>query len=158
MDSKIYVNEDAVLKYELNIDDLYERFKKQAVLVKSNRVYLVVSDFTTTEDSSSSDIIKHAVSYSDNAIAEVAIQLFDIIRYAFLKSRFGLGTYISTRIRHGIFEGELRSGLERLNLILNTENNSYVVTDYWRKEYSLDLKYNEILAKHYLNFQWKLIH
>lgn len=155
-DSKIYVNEDAVLKYELNIDDLYERFKKQAVLVKSNRVYLVVSDFTTTEDSSSSDIIKHAVSYSDNAIAEVAIQLFDIIRYAFLKSRFGLGTYISTRIRHGIFEGELRSGLERLNLILNTENNSYVVTDYWRKEYSLDLKYNEILAKYLSKFSMEV--
>lgn len=146
-DCKIYVNEDAVMKYELHIEDLYERFKKQAALVKSNRVYLVVSDYCTNADSSSSDIIKHAVSYSDNAIAEVAIQLFDIIRNAFLKSRFGLGTYISTRIRHGIFEGELRSGLEKLNLILNTANNNYISTDYWHKEYNLDLRSNASLVK-----------
>ena len=155
-DCKIYVNEDAIMKYELHIEDLYERFKKQAALVRSNRVYLVVSDYSTTEDSSSSDIIRHAVSYSDNAIAEVAIQLFDIIRHAFLKSRFGLGTYISTRIRHGIFEGELRSGLEKLNLILNTENNNYVRTDYWRKEYSLDIKCDDILMRYLSKFSMEI--
>jgi hypothetical protein len=106
-DSKIYVNEDAVMKYELNnIDDLYERFKKQATLINRNRVYLLVSEINVSSENSS-DIIQDAVSYSDDAIAEVALQLFDVIRHAFLKSRFGLGTYLSTRIRHGVFEGEM---------------------------------------------------
>lgn len=49
-------------------------------------------------------MINNVATYSDNVIAEAATQLFDVIRRAFLKSRFGLGTYLSTRIRHGVFE------------------------------------------------------
>lgn len=71
-------------------------------------------------------MINNVATYSDNVIAEAATQLFDVIRRAFLKSRFGLGTYLSTRIRHGVFEGELRSGLARLNLVYSTEGTTYI--------------------------------
>ena len=137
-DSKIYVNEDAVLKYELqDISDLYDRFKKQAALVRKDRVCLLV-DLNWNDPQSVGETISNAAHYSDNVASEAANQLFDVIRRAFLKSRFGLGTYLSTRIRHGVFEGELRTGLARLNLVYHTSGSSYVPSSYWKHEFSLD--------------------
>lgn len=136
-DSKIYVNEDAIMKYELShIDDLYDRFKKQAALVRSNRVFVLVNG-TEFSNNNATDLIDDIATYSSNAIEEVALQIFNVIRYAFLKSRFGLGTYLSTRIRHGVFEGELRSDFERFNLILNQSGQQYIPSEYWTVEYSL---------------------
>ena len=151
-DSKIFVNEDAIMKYELcKIDDLYDRFKKQAALVRSNRVFVLVngSDFS---HNNAVDLIDDIATYSNNAIEEVALQIFNVIRYAFLKSRFGLGTYLSTRIRHGVFEGELRSDFERLNLILNQSGQQYMPSDYWSVEYSLDLEMRENLYRAQVKF------
>ena len=146
-DSKIFVNEDAIMKYELNkLDDLYERFIKQAALVKSNRVFVLVNGANFSHNNAS-NIIDDIATYSNNAIEEVALQIFNVIRYAFLKSRFGLGTYLSTRIRHGVFEGELRSDLERLNLILNQSGKQYVPSEYWSRVYSLDVKISNYLYK-----------
>ena len=137
-DSKIFVNEDAIMKYELcKIDDLYDRFKKQSILARSNRVFVLVNG-THFSANNAADLIDDIATYSNNAIEEVALQIFDVIRLAFLKSRFGLGTYLSTRIRHGVFEGELRSDFERLNLILSQSGQRYMPSDYWRVEYSLD--------------------
>lgn len=136
-DSKIFVNEEAIMKYELcKIEDLYDRFKKQADLVRGNRVFVLVSGINFNNNAN--ELIDDITSYSNNAIEEVGLQIFGVIRDAFLKSRFGLGTYLSTRIRHGVFEGELRSDLERLHLILNQSGGTYVDSDYWLMEYSLD--------------------
>ena len=133
-DSKIYVNQDDILKYELkNITDLYDRFHK-LVANTTGKVYFLVD----TIDWSNDEMLTNATSYSDNAVAEVSTQLFSVIRRAFLKSRFGLGTYLSTRIRHGVFEGELRSCLERLNLVYKTAGVQYVPTVYWKHEFHLD--------------------
>lgn len=151
-DSKIFVNEDAIMKYELcKIDDLYDRFKKQAALFRSNRVFVLVNgaDFS---HNNAADLIDDIATYSNNAIEEVALQIFNVIRYAFLKSRFGLGTYLSTRIRHGVFEGELRSDFERLNLILSQSGRQYIPSDYWSVEYSLDQNMRENLYKAQVKF------
>lgn len=151
-DSKIFVNEDAIMKYELcKIDDLYDRFKKQAALARSNRVFVLVngSDFS---HNNAADLIDDIATYSNNAIEEVALQIFNVIRYAFLKSRFGLGTYLSTRIRHGVFEGELRSDFERLNLILNQSGQQYMPSDYWSVEYSLDSEMRKNLYQAQMKF------
>lgn len=137
-DSKIYVNEDAVMKYELcDINEIFARFKKQASLARQNKVFLLVGDFTFDTNYGTDDILKSTINYSNNAVSEVATQLFSIIKHAFLRSRFGLGTYLSTRIRHGVFEGELRSGLEKLNLVFSLENKKYVANPYWRNTYNL---------------------
>lgn len=136
-DNKIFVNEDAILKYELcKIDDLYDRFKKQVALERSNRVYVLVNGIDFSHNNAL-ELIDDIATYSNNAIEEVARQIFNVIRVAFLKSRFGLGTYLSTRIRHGVFEGELRSDFERLNLILSQSKQQYMPSDYWVEEYSL---------------------
>lgn len=146
-DSKIFVNEDAIMKYELcKIDDLYDRFKKQAILVRSNRVFVLVNGVDFSQNNAA-DLIDDIATYSNNVIEEVALQIFKVIRHAFLKSRFGLGTYLSTRIRHGVFEGELRSDFERLNLILSRSGRQYISSGYWSEEYSLDPKVSENLNR-----------
>lgn len=158
-DSKIYVNEEAVFKYELQgISDLYDRFKKQAALANQDRVYYLVGglDYSSTEKNA--EMINNVATYSDNVIAEAATQLFDVIRRAFLKSRFGLGTYLSTRIRHGVFEGELRSGLARLNLVYSTEGTTYIPSHVWQREFNLDAKSNDILNKSIIEFSKKIDH
>ena len=136
-DSKIYVNEDAVMKYELcDIEPLFERMRKQAALAREGHRVLLVGDFTL---SGLKEIIKDEANYSTDAVADVATELFIIIRHAFLKSRFGLGTYLSTRIRHGVFEGEMRSFLKELDLILSTDGGNYVAAGTrWHHRYHLE--------------------
>lgn len=158
-DSKIYVNEEAVVKYELQgIDELYDRFKKQAALADKGRVYYLVDGLDYSNTEKSVEMIKNAATYSDNVVAEAATQLFDVIRKAFLKSRFGLGTYLSTRIRHGVFEGELRSGLARLNLVYTTEGTTYIPNHVWQREFNLDAKSNDILNKAVIEFSKRIDH
>ena len=147
-DSKIYVNEDAVMRYELcDIEPLYERLRKQAALARGERPLLVVSNYSLEDPNGIDELLKDAASYSSDAMADVASELFTIIRHAFLKSRFGLGTYLSTRIRHGVFEGEMRSFLERLDLILSTDSGNYVFNSHWPPEYHLDRDSCEVLNR-----------
>lgn len=155
-DSKIFVNEDAIMKYELyKIDDLYDRFKKQAALARSNRIFVLVNGVGFSHNNAE-ELIDDIATYSNNAIEEVALQIFNVIRYAFLKSRFGLGTYLSTRIRHGVFEGELRSDFERLNLILSQSGQQYIPSDYWAVEYSLNQNMRENLYKAQAKFSYNI--
>lgn len=136
-DSKIYVNEDAVMKYELcDIEPLYDRFCKQAALAREGHKVLLLGEFSL---SGLKEVIQDETTYSTDAVADVATELFSIIRHAFLKSRFGLGTYLSTRIRHGVFEGEMRSFLQRLELILSMDCGEYVAAGTrWHNRYHLD--------------------
>ncbi|MCR5818866.1 MAG: hypothetical protein K6F89_07210 [Prevotella sp.] len=147
-DSKIYVNEDAVMKYELcDIEPLYDRFCKQAELSRKGGTLVVVGDYSLSDPAGLTEILKDTVSYSNDAVADVATELFSMIRHAFLKSRFGLGTYLSTRIRHGVFDGEMRSFLKELDLILSTEGSSYVANTHWPHEYHLDSTSCDILNR-----------
>lgn len=154
-DSKIYVNEDAVMKYELcDIEPLYDRFRKQAALARKGGTLVVVGNYNLSDPAGITEILKDAVSYSNDAVADVATELFSMIRHAFLKSRFGLGTYLSTRIRHGVFDGEMRSFLKERDLILSTDHGSYVATTHWPHEYHLDAAACDILNKALKRFSY----
>lgn len=152
-DSKIYVNEDAVMKYELcDIEPLYDRLCKQAALARGDSKLIVVGTYNLEDPDGLTEILKDTASYSTDAVADVAVELYGIIRLAFLKSRFGLGTYLSTRIRHGVFEGEMRSFLEKLDLILSTDGGSYVPNSHWPREYQLEPASRDILNKALIKF------
>lgn len=152
-DSKIYVNEEAVMKYELcDVEPLYDRLCKQAALARGDRQLLVVGNYSLADPAGLTEILKDTASYSTDAVADVAEELYGIIRQAFLKSRFGLGTYLSTRIRHGVFEGEMRSFLEKLDLILSTDGGNYVPNSHWPREYQLEPASRDILNKALIEF------
>jgi hypothetical protein len=143
-ESKIYANVPAIMMYELEgAESIYEKFKSQFEMMKTGEVYYMVDDsepIDLKKDSSQKEVsvYKATFKFSDNAIEEAACEIFDIIRHDFLKSKFGLGTYLSTRIRHGVFEGELRSELSKLHIILNLEKKKYVPTLHWQSIYMFD--------------------
>lgn len=148
-EAKIYANDQAIIKYELSKEEeLYQRFKAQYSLMKTGMgIFIVDNSQGNKETGESSDvsIFSAPVKYTDSAVFEVANEIFDKIREAYLRSKFGLGTYLSTRIRHGVFEGELRSVLSELKLILYTEKGKYIATDYWQHAYNLDKDANDAL-------------
>ena len=150
-ESKIFANDQAIIKYELtDIEGLYESFKVQYDLLETGtRTFLFVDAASLSDPDPIIDgtIIKKNVKYTDNAIYQVAYALYDTIRDKFLFSKFGLGTYLSTRIRHGVLEGELRSDFVEHNLILNKSNDKYVDSFYWGQTYGLDRNTNEELNK-----------
>lgn len=144
-ESKIYANDQAIIKYELkDIEGLYDRFMTQYNLLESGPSILVIDNFYVPNMNKNSEatLLATEVKYTDNAIHQVAYSLYDAVRDKFLFSKFGLGTYLSTRIRHGVLEGELRSDFVVHNLVLNKENEKYVNNEHWRRTYGLDQKTN----------------
>ena len=119
-ESKIFVNQNALVKYEFKeYEGLYKQFKNQlSMSAESNQLYLVNSVSPWEENLKDATVICPKVRFTNKAFIDVACQLFSVIREKFLFSKLGLKTYLSTRIRHGVLEGELRSGFDRLHLIL----------------------------------------
>lgn len=159
-ESKIYANDQAIIKYELkDMDGLYDRFMTQYKMLESKKTLLVFDNFfhpSINSEIADSTILSANVKYTDNAIYQVAYNLYDGVRDKFLFSKFGLGTYLSTRIRHGVLEGELRSDFVACNLVLNKTNEIYVQNEYWARTYGLDERSNYELYKMLANFSEKV--
>ena len=66
--------------------------------------------------------------------------MFFEIRDKFLYSKYGLKLNISTRIRHGVLEGEIRSDFAILNLVTEKEKASevYKINKYWEEYLKLN--------------------
>ncbi|KAA6333005.1 hypothetical protein EZS27_018540 [termite gut metagenome] len=142
-ESKIFANDQAIIKYELkDIEGLYNRFiTHYGVFEKGNPIWFI-KKYTVPAFGQDATVLTTEVEYTDNGIYQVAYSLYDTIRDKFLFSKFGLGTYLSTRIRHGVLEGELRSDFVANNLVLNKENEKYVYNNYWNLTYGLDTDIN----------------
>jgi hypothetical protein len=153
-ESKIFANDQAIIKYELtDIEGLYDSFNVQYNLLETGTFLFVdAASLSGSELITDGTILKTNVKYTDNAIYQVAYALYDTIRDRFLFSKFGLGTYLSTRIRHGVLEGELRSDFVTHNLVLNKSNDKYVENPYWLQTYGLDRNTNEELNRILIDF------
>lgn len=137
-ESRIFANDLSIIKYELKDQEgLYNQYRYQFELSKDNKPILVVNTANSSSCDDDFPKIKYTVRFTNKAFIDVACQLFDAICDKFLLSKFGLKTYLSTRIRHGVLEGELRSGFDRLNLVLSTQHDTYVPTHFWQTTYAL---------------------
>lgn len=147
-ESKIYVNQAALMKYEFaEHEGLYNQFKNQfASSGQTNSYYIVNTISDWTDINKDSALIRTKVKFTSKAFIDSACQVFTVIRDKFLFSKFGLKTYLSTRIRHGVLEGVLRSGYDGLHLLLTTVNNKYIPTNYWVKKYGLSqTEHNDLM-------------
>ena len=146
---KIYANVPAIMKNELkDIDGLYKRYKSYLqMLLKKYRIYFIDTSNTQLLTGNYGLAIENNVdiSINNNGIYEVFKALYDIICDRFLNSEYGLVAYLSTRVRHGELESELRPILSKCNLILSTSGGCYTPTTYWRDQYALPKKYDEDL-------------
>lgn len=148
-DSKIYVNQNALIKYEFaEYEGLYNQFKIQFENSgATNSFYIVNSVSDWTDINKDSSLIHTQVKFTSKPFIDSACQVFTMLRDKFLFSKFGLKTYLSTRIRHGVLEGVLRSGYDGLHLLLTTVNNKYMPTNYWLRKYGLTPKEQDCLMR-----------
>ncbi len=157
-ESKIFANIPSIIKYELtSAKRLYSQF--QALYQTEGVIICMVDNTKPIEPSEQKDeytYLGQRIHFTDNALKEISFQLFNEIRQQFLKSKFGLGTYLSTRIRHGVFEGELRSIFSGNGIALSMENEIYQPNYYWKTHYRLDDIFNQELMHALEQFSKKL--
>lgn len=74
-------------------------------------------------------------------------QLYVLVRDRFVSSNeHGLDVYLSVGIRHGTLSGQLRSVLERVNLVTQkNENGEYARNDYWASQLDFSDEQDETL-------------
>lgn len=146
---KIYANVPAIMKNELkDIDGLYKRYRSYLdMLLKKYRIYYLDTNATQMLTGDYGLAIENNVNISinNNGIYEVFKALYDTICDRFLNSEYGLVAYLSTRVRHGELEGELRPMLSKSNLILSMSGGVYQPTGYWGNLYALSRKDEEAL-------------
>lgn len=135
-ESKIYANDQAILSKDLDeYEGLYNRYITIAGLVLKNLKILTINknELRFLDKKGEVEYSQNEIQYSSNADLDAFYSLFSIIREKFLFSKFGIVTYLSTRIRHGVLLGELRPELERNNLIFfkNKLKDKYEPNSFW---------------------------
>ena len=159
-ESRIYVNGEAIVKYDLaDYENLYVQLKEIAkTTMQVGSIYLITLGGDGTDDMTNPDIIGGEIKTTKNSSIDIASQLFNSICHKYLFSKFGLKTYLSTRIRHGVLEGELRSVFDSRNLVLLTEGSKYRPTSYWKQLFALNKLEQEQLMGILADFSRELLH
>lgn len=138
-DSKIYADIPSIIKYET--DDarrLFEQFALQKKLESNQEtLYLFYDPTKENKESSSNTSLGMAYYVTDDSLKEISLQLFQSICTPYLKSKFGIGAYLSARIRHGVIDGQLQSGFLEREIMLLTSGNQYIPSRYWNVNYGL---------------------
>jgi hypothetical protein len=135
-ESKIYANDQAILNKDLNeYEGLYNRYITIAGLVLKNLKILTINknELRFLDKKGEIEYSQNEIEYSKHADIDAFYNVFSVIRQKFLFSKFGIVTYLSTRIRHGVLLGELRPELERNNIIFfkNKLKDRYEPTSFW---------------------------
>lgn len=159
-ESRIYVNGEAIVKYDLSdYENLYVQLNEIAKTTQQvGSIYVITLADNAVYEVTNPDIIGGNIQTTKNSSIDIAAQLFDSVCQQYLFSKFGLKTYLSTRIRHGVLEGELRSVFDSRNLVLLTEGSRYRPTDYWRRSFGLNNAEQEQLMGILADFSRELLH
>ena len=135
-ESKIYANDQAILNKDLDeYEGLYNRYITIAGLILKNLKILTINknELRLLDKKGEMEYTQNEIEYSKHADIDAFYNVFSVIREKFLFSKFGIVTYLSTRIRHGVLLGELRPELERNNLIFfkNKVKDKYEPNTFW---------------------------
>lgn len=148
-ESRIYVNEAAIIKYELReCENLYRQLATRNEIAKEvTSVYILKTSEGGLTENVDIRIMQTSFKTTRNVTTDISTQIFNLICQKYLFSKFGLKTYLSTRIRHGVLEGEIRSVFDSLHLMLTTQDNRFTPITYWRVTYNLSLAEQDLLMQ-----------
>lgn len=160
-ESKIYANDQAILNKELDeFEGLYNRYITISGLFLKNVKILTINknELRYLDKKGEIEYSQNEIEYSQNADLDAFYDLFSLIREKFLYSKFGIVTYLSTRIRHGVLLGELRPELEKNNLIFykNKLKDKYEPTSFWLNNPNLTIDEKNKLINLITNFSSKI--
>lgn len=152
-ESKIYVDEKSLVNSEFEeIKGNFIRFIEISNLVSDIPLLLVdlinnkqILVNIPLKEHESEDVRRSRI--AEDLKLELFKELFYEIRNAFLfNSKYGLDSYLSTRIRHGTLLGQIRSQFQDQNLITqkNKDTEAYYPNEYWAEK--LDYLSNSQLA------------
>ncbi len=128
------------------IDTLNENFKEKCdrllSLINLPQELRQVKEFVEGDNTQENKIDYHDVGY------QIFQYLFlELVELFILHDEYGLDSFLSGRIRHGVLDTEIRSVFEMNNLVTKSEDGQYVRNDFWLTEESeLDLlnTFNEL--------------
>ncbi len=137
-ESKIFINKKMIINSllkELEAD--FRRYLKLDSVIGKRSILLMspqgINSVTLKQEGKSS---KNDSPFSESPLLDMVKEMFYEVRSKFLSSEYGLGAYLSTRIRHGVFEGEVRPQFEKLHLMTEKDSDTgiYKANDYWNKK------------------------
>lgn len=143
-ESKIFINKKMIINSllkELEAD--FRRYLKLDSVIGDRSVLLMspqgINSVTIKQEGKNSN---NDSPFSESPLLDMVREMFNEVRSKFLSSEYGLVAYLSTRIRHGVFEGEVRPQFEKLNLMTEKDSDTgiYEANDYWS---SLSISFNE---------------
>lgn len=143
-ESKIYVDTEAITNVTIpQIKESFERYVKATTFSKELKFVDLdvdsnnISSLIYLNDDKINEVeVTYSHDYKYTLFKELAIQLRD--QFLFNK-QFGLDTFLSARIRHGIITTKLRKIFEDLNLItLKDKSGIYLENEYWNLELAID--------------------
>lgn len=140
-ESKIYVNQESIILNELKDQkSVFKRYVSIAELSTEKGVSFINLGSEDVYNMSLEKEQKDDLEFSKDPQYDIFKEMFFEIRDKFLYSKYGLKLNISTRIRHGVLEGEIRSDFAILNLVTEKEKASevYKINKYWEKYLKLN--------------------
>jgi len=146
-ESKIYVNQESIILNELKDQkSVFKRYVSIAELSTEKGVSFINLGSEDVYNMSLEKEQKEDIEFSKDPQYDIFKEIFFEIRDKFLYSKYGLKLNISTRIRHGVLEGEIRSEFALLNLVTEKEkaSNNYKVNNHWEDYIKLNNNKNNV--------------
>ena len=126
-ESKIYVNQESIILNELKDQkSVFKRYVSIAELSTERGISFINLGSEEVYNMSLEKEHNEDVAFSKDPQYDIFKEMFFEIRDKFLYSKYGLKLNISTRIRHGVLEGEIRSDFAILNLVTEKEKASEI--------------------------------
>lgn len=129
-ESKIFINEDGIYESQHKIiEKLYENI---LIVARNTDIEYIADDETFSSENSKSYFNQFEEGKYSNIIPFLN-EIFVFIKSEYLFSKYGLDNYLSTRIRHGVFELMVRNVFESLHLVTRKSNSGdrYINNAYW---------------------------
>lgn len=126
-ESKIYVNQESIILNELkDLKSTFNRFVSIGQLSAEKGISFINIGSEKVYNVSLQEEKSNDIEFSKDPQYDIFKEIFYEIRDKFLYSKYGMKLNLSTRIRHGVLEGEIRSEFVLLHLITEKENGSKI--------------------------------
>lgn len=146
-DGKIKLNFSRIKdNKDINLENNFNRFVKFREFAKENN--LTVLDTQILIENYLSELTSDSSKLQDASFVQFKSVYFEVVEHFLFSEEHGLDGDISTRIRHGVLENQIRKIFLNTNLIaLKNKKGNYEDIEYWNEYGENDGYLNEVILK-----------